>query len=112
MGGRRSILVSTIDRWNRRPSSGFTARRFTTETALRALKQSFGAFAYHYWSRSMPKLNRYRKSDEPDSLDQVTEAKAQKRILQTAKAIEGPMMCHCDVMGLLQMIALRNESKR
>jgi hypothetical protein len=60
----------------------------------------------------MPKLNRYRKSDEAEPLDQVTEARTQNRILQTVKAIEGSMMCSCIAMGLLQMIALRNEDKR
>lgn len=88
------------------------AQRFATETTFRALKQSLGAFAYHFWSWSMSRLNRYRQSDEAEPLDQVTDRHAQERILHTVKAIEGSMMCHCIAMGLLQMIALRKESQR
>ncbi|TGA96040.1 hypothetical protein E4665_16965 [Sporolactobacillus shoreae] len=67
MGERQSILVSTDRSLSPETILQLYARRFTTETTFRALKQTIGAFSYHSWIRSMPKLNRYRKKDEPHS---------------------------------------------
>lgn len=111
MGERQSILVSTDRSLSPETILQLYARRFTTETTFRALKQTIGAFSYHFWSRSMPKLNRYRKKDEPQALEHVTKTSEQTRILQTIKAVEGYMMCSCIAMGLLQMLALRYSTK-
>lgn len=55
----------------------------------------------------MPKLNRYRRKNEPDPLEDVTNEQQQKRIRLTLQAIEGFVMCSVIATGLIQLIALR-----
>jgi len=83
------------------------SRRFGVETMFREMKQVVCAFGYRFWSKYMPKLNRFRKKTDPEPLEQVTDSHAQKRIRLAVKAIEGFMFCAVVATGLLQMISLR-----
>ena len=65
------------------------------------------AFTYRFWSKHMPKLNRFKKKTDPDTVEQVTNPRSQKRIQLAVKAIEGFMFCAIVATGLLQMISLR-----
>lgn len=82
-------------------------RRFGIEVMFREMKQVVDAFGYRFWSKYMPKLNRFKKKTDPDPLDQVTDQREQKRIRLAVKAIEGFMFCSVVATGLLQMISLR-----
>jgi hypothetical protein len=47
-------------------------------------------FAYHFWSVSMPKLNRFIKNaDAQEKLGTVRDEAARTAIISTLKAIEG-----------------------
>jgi len=81
--------------------------RFKIECTFREMKQAIGGLAYHFWSKSMPKLRRYLKRDEVHPLEQITDEQQQRNILLTIKAIEGYVMCSCIAVGLLQLIAIR-----
>ena len=56
--------------------------RSRVEGAFRELKQQIGAFSYRFWSKSMPRLNRFRKKTEPLPLQSVTSPKERARILK------------------------------
>ena len=55
----------------------------------------------------MPKLNRYLKRKQTHPIDLIEDPKAQQRILQTIKAIEGYVMFSCIAIGLLQLVSLK-----
>jgi hypothetical protein len=57
------------------------------------MKQGSGGLAYHFWSKSMPKLQRYIICDQVHSLEKVTDSKQQQNILLTIKAIEEYVLC-------------------
>ena len=82
-------------------------KRFTIESMFREMKQVVYAFCYRFWSKHMPKLNRYKKKTEPDLTEKITDKKSQKRIQLALKAIEGFVFCACISIGILQMTALR-----
>ena len=82
-------------------------KRFGIEVMFREMKQVTAAFAYRFWSKSMPKLNRFKKKTDPDPIEQVTDEKAQKRIVLAVKAIEGFAFCAAVATGLLQMISFQ-----
>lgn len=81
------------------------AKRFNIECMFRELKQQVAGFGYHFWTRSIPKLNKYKKKSDPDPLTGRNE-KEQKRILLTIQAMERFVLCAEIAMGLVQLIAL------
>lgn len=102
-----SILVSTDLTLAATDIIVLYGHRFKIECMFREMKQAIGAFCYRFWSKSMPKLNRYLKKGAPHPLEQVTNEKERTKIQLTVKAIEGYVMCCCIAMGLLQLIAIR-----
>jgi hypothetical protein len=62
---------------------------------------------YHFWTKSLPKLNRFQKKTAPDPLDAVMTEKQRMAIQQTLKAIEGFVLCSCIALGLLQLLAIQ-----
>ncbi|WP_342746172.1 transposase [Paenibacillus donghaensis] len=105
--GRCSILVSTDLTLAATDIIRLYGYRFKIECTFREMKQVIGAFGYRFWSKSMPKLNRFLKKEEAHPLEAVKGEQHRCRIEQTVQAIEGFVMCQCIAMGLLQLIALR-----
>ncbi|WP_340019618.1 hypothetical protein [Paenibacillus sp. FSL H3-0457] len=81
--------------------------RTKIESMFREMKQVLGAFGYRFWSKSMPKLNRFLRNKDARPLEAVTNEQDRQRIQKTIQAIEGFVMCQCIAMGLLQLVALQ-----
>lgn len=105
--GINSILVSTNLALEPEKIICLYSYRFKIECTFRELKQLVGGFSYQFWCKSMPKLKRYLKKDQPQPVEKITCKKTQKKILSTVDAIEAYMMCSSIAMGLLQIISLR-----
>jgi hypothetical protein len=81
--------------------------RFKIERSFRELKQVVAGFSYRFWSKHMPKLNRYKNNEKnQESLRSVTDKTAQANIKSCVNAIEGHALIGCIALGLLQMISL------
>ena len=92
--------------------SSFANSSFSIEELFREFKQQIGGFAYHFWSKAVPKLNRFSRKGEADCLEAVLDASERKRILSNIKAIEGFVLFASIAMGMLQLIALDGRSSR
>lgn len=58
---QKSILASTNLSMEPLDMIRLYSYRFRIECAFRELTQQIGGFCYHFWSKGMPKLNRYLK---------------------------------------------------
>ena len=110
--GRRSILVSTDLSLSPKRIIELYAYRFSIEELFREFKQQIGGFAYHFWTKAVPKLNHFSKKEDPDQLETVTDARERNLILGNIKAIEGFVLFASIAMGILQLIALDGRSGR
>ena len=85
-GGKRIVLASTdLDLAGEVILEAY-ASRFKIEAMFRELGQQFGGFCYHFWTKAVPKWNRYRKKGSPDPLLQIPEEKEIKRIQKAIRA--------------------------
>jgi hypothetical protein len=105
--GINSILVSTSLELTPLKIIELYSYRFKIEIGFKELKQTIGAFAYHFWSKSMPKLNKYIKEINSSALEAITDKHVKDNLVKTLKAIEGYVCMAMIAMGLLQIISLR-----
>ncbi len=106
IGDVRSILVSTDLSLTAIDIIQLYGRRFSIESMFREMKQVICSFGYHFWSKSMPKLNRFRKKTDPDPINSVVSQHDRVRILLAIKATEGFVFCCVVAIGLMQILSL------
>lgn len=78
--------------------------RFRIECTFRELKQQLGGFCYHFWSKAIPKLNKYRRKGALHPLEILHDVQKQKKIQETVCAIECHVMISVIAMGILQIL--------
>ena len=106
----QSILVSTDLTLDPEIIIQLYARRMKIECCFREFKQQLGGFGYHFWTRSVQKLNHYKRREDPDPLACVAEEKDRKKVLRTIDAIERFVLLAGIAMGLIQMMLLSDNS--
>jgi hypothetical protein len=110
MDGRKNILVSTNLALTAMQIIQLYSWRFKIEVQFKELKHTLGGFAYHFWSKHMPKLVRFAPA-KTNLLEGICDPHVKELIISTLKAIEGYMMFACIALGMLQIVALKFEMK-
>jgi hypothetical protein len=81
--------------------------RFKIECTFREFKQVIGGFSYHFWSKEMPKINKYSKKGSKQPVEEIEDIEKKYLISSALKAIEGYVMFSAIAMGIIQIIAIR-----
>jgi hypothetical protein len=106
MDGTKTILVSTDLNFVAEKIIEVYSLRFKIECTFREMNQVISGFGYHFWSKYMPKLNRFKKTSETTNYQEVTSDKGKQRIIDTVKAVEGYVAVSCISLGIMQMVSL------
>ena len=109
--GMRSILVSTDTSLDPVKIIELYSVRFGIEECFREFKQQLGGFNYHFWTKSLPKLNHFAKKSDPDPLESIQNGHARKKLVETVRAIESFVTFSSIAMGTLQLLALNEKSR-
>jgi len=113
----RFVLVETKDRKCTLVSSDTTltpeqiavaySYRWKIEQTFKDAKQSVGTFSSHFWTLSMPRLDRYRRKGLPDPLAAIDNEGRKRRIISSYEAYGKFTMVGNIAQGLLQLMALK-----
>jgi hypothetical protein len=107
---RRAIFVCTNMDFTAEQILRLYGYRFKIEVTFRTLKQLLGGFSYHFWSMSMPRLNRFSKKGEVNPLEQISKPEERAKIQEAFSAIERYVMMNLIATGMLQILALKFSS--
>lgn len=77
--------------------------RFKIEVSFKMLKHVIGSFGYHFWTKALPKLSRFKTKTDLSAIENLND---KKRILATTRAIEVYAFLSCMAMGILTIISL------
>ena len=107
--GVESILVSTDSSLSPEKIIQMYSIRQKIECCFREFKQQIGGFGYHFWTKSIEKLNHYKKKEEPDNIASAKDASSQERVLKTIDATERFVHMGCIAMGIIQMLLMSEK---
>lgn len=104
-GQTRTILVSTDLSLEPTEVIRLYSYRVKIEGGFRTMKQDIGTMAYHFWTKSMEKINHFCKASDPDPLDNISSSEDRTHIILTVRATEVYILMSCIAMGILQGIS-------
>ncbi|MBI9094205.1 MAG: hypothetical protein JEY71_04915 [Sphaerochaeta sp.] len=74
------------------------------ETGCEDAKHTVGTFSSHFWSKAIPRLDRYHRKGSPDPLAVVDDKDRQRRIINNYEACEGITVEGNIAQGLLLLL--------
>ena len=77
--------------------------RFKIETGFDDLKNDLGCFAYHFWTKSLPKKKKWKDVEMP------ADKKSLRNIAKAQQAIEMHVCTCCIAAGILTLIGFRHK---
>ena len=109
--GVQSILVSNDTSMGAISIIEAYSLRWKCEQLYKVQSQTTGAYDSHFWTKALPKLDRYRRKDSKDPLDDVDSDSAKRRILKTFRAYERYTFMSLVSHGITQLLALELAAK-
>jgi hypothetical protein len=105
--GVKSVLVSTDLSLTPEQIILLYCRRFKIECAFRELKQVVAGFSYHFWSKAMPWLRKFKDNETNRAELEAIDGENRRRLIRSAvKAIEGYVQVCIVALGMLQLVGL------
>jgi len=102
----QAILVSTNLDFSPVQIIRLYGLRQKIEVSFFSLKRVVHGFASHFWSKSMPVLDRYMKKGKKNPLLSINDSNDRKNIIGSLKATEAFALFSCIALGILQMVSL------
>ena len=109
--GVQSILVSDDISMDAKSIIEHYSLRWKCEQLYKVQSQTTGAYDSHFWTKALPKLDRYRRKDSKNPLDDVDSDSAKIRILKTFRAYERYTFMSLVAHGITQILALELAAK-
>lgn len=105
-GGVQSILVSNDTSMDAKSTIEYYSFRWKCEQLHKVQSHATGAYDSHFWTKALPKLDRYRRKDARDPLESVDSDAEKRRILKTFRAYERYTFMSLVAHGITQLLAL------
>lgn len=105
--GMCSILVSSSDTLTPEQIIRSYAFRWKCEAGFKDAKHTIGTFSSHFWTRSMPRLNRYSRKGSIDPLACIDNEQSKKKIISNYEAFGKFAMVGNIAQGILQLLSLK-----
>ena len=107
-GELKSILVSSDISIDAKTIMRVYSTRWKCEEQFLRAKQVLGSFAYHFWTKSSPKLNHFRKAEDVNPVDLIETPGEQQKIINNLRAIEVYTFIGQVSQGMLQLLSLKS----